>query len=69
MTRSDVLEQRANTLAFVGATQDNLRAHFLKHPILGGLDRYQWVLLISGHMRRHTAQIGEIKSDPRFPKE
>jgi uncharacterized damage-inducible protein DinB len=67
--RKDVLEHRANTLAFVGATQDNLRAHFLKHPILGVLDTYQWVLLVSGHMRRHTAQIVEIKSDPRFPKE
>lgn len=65
----DVLQHRANTLAFVGSTQDNLRGHFLEHPLLGVLDAYQWVLLVSGHMRRHTAQIEEIKSDPRFPKE
>jgi uncharacterized damage-inducible protein DinB len=67
--RKDVLEHRASTLAYVGSTQDSLRAHFLEHPILGVLDTYQWVLLVSGHMRRHTAQIVEIKSDPRFPKE
>jgi DinB superfamily len=65
----ELLQQRCNTLAFVGSTQDNLRAHFLEHPLLGMLDTYQWVLLISGHMRRHTAQIEEIKSDPRFPKQ
>jgi uncharacterized damage-inducible protein DinB len=65
----ELLQHRANTLAFVGSTQDNLRAHFLDHPLLGVLDTYQWVLLISGHMRRHTAQIVEIKNDPRFPKE
>lgn len=65
----DFLQRRADTLAFVTSTKDSLRAHFLEHPLLGVLDTYQWVLLISGHMRRHTAQIVEIKSDPRFPKE
>lgn len=65
----ELLQHRANTLAFVGSTQENLRAHFLEHPLLGVSDTYQWVLLISGHMRRHTAQVEEIKSDPRFPKE
>ncbi|HUN63610.1 MAG TPA: DinB family protein [Candidatus Sulfotelmatobacter sp.] len=65
----ELLQLRSNTLAFVGSTQDNLRAHFLEHPLLGTLDTYQWVLLISGHMRRHAAQIEEIKSDPRFPKQ
>lgn len=65
----DVLQHRADTLAFVTSTKDNLRAHFLEHPLLGVLDTYQWELHISGHMRRHTAQIVEIKSDPRFPKE
>jgi uncharacterized damage-inducible protein DinB len=66
--RKELLQHRANTLAFVSSTPDNLRAHFLEHPLFGLLDTYQWVLLISGHMRRHTAQIEEIKSDPRFPK-
>jgi len=65
---SDLLQHRAKTLAFVGSTQSNLRSHFLVHPLLGVLDTYQWVLLISGHMRRHTAQIAEIKSDSRFPQ-
>ena len=29
---------------------------------------YQWILLTSAHMRRHTAQILEVKADPNFPK-
>jgi len=32
------------------------------------LDTYQWILLTSAHMRRHTAQILEVKADPNFPE-
>jgi len=37
-------------------------------PAIGTLDGYQWILLISGHERRHTLQILEVKADPNFPK-
>ena len=52
------------------STQDDLRDHFRDHPVpaIGTLDAYQWILLISGHTRRHTAQILEVKADPNFPK-
>jgi uncharacterized damage-inducible protein DinB len=33
------------------------------------VDGYQWLLLISAHSARHTAQIEEVKADPNFPKE
>ena len=51
--------------------QDDLRDHFADHPVpaIGTLDAYQWVLLISGHTRRHTLQILEVKADPNFPKQ
>ena len=64
----NVLESRARTIEFVSTTQENLRDHFMDHPVFKTLDTYQWILLTSGHMRRHTAQILEVKADPNFPK-
>jgi uncharacterized damage-inducible protein DinB len=60
---------RAATMDYVRTTNDDLRDHFLDHPVLGTLDGYQWLLLISAHSARHTAQIEEVKADPTFPKE
>jgi len=37
------------------------------HPLLGELNTYQWMVLAGGHERRHTAQIGRIKSQAEFP--
>ena len=50
-------------------TQDPLREHFFKHPVLGDLDAYQWILLISAHTERHVNQILEVKASPGFPKQ
>lgn len=65
---SNVLQNRAKTLAFVNTTDQDLRNHFMDHPVFKTLDTYQWTILISAHMRRHTAQILEVKADPNFPK-
>lgn len=64
------LEGRAKTEEFIKTTQEDLRDHMFDHPVpaIGTLDGYQWVLLISGHTRRHTLQILEVKADPNFPK-
>ena len=64
------LESRARTIDYIKTTQDDLRDHFFDHPVpaIGTLDGYQWVLSISGHTRRHTLQILEVKADPNFPK-
>ncbi len=62
-------EARAKTMDYVKTTQDDLRDHFGPHPVLGTLDAYQWILLISAHSARHTKQIEEVKADPNFPKE
>jgi len=61
-------DARRATIDYVRSTNDDLRDHFFDHPVLGTLDCYQWLLLISAHSARHTAQIEEVKADPNFPK-
>jgi DinB superfamily len=60
---------RKATMDYVRTTNDDLRDHIGPHPLLGPLDAYQWILLISAHSERHTKQIEEVKADPNFPKE
>lgn len=62
-------DSRKATIDYVRTTNDDLRDHFFDHPAFGTLDGYQWLLLISSHSARHTAQIEEVKADPNFPKE
>jgi hypothetical protein len=61
-------ESRKATMDYIRTTNDDLRDHFFDHPVFGTLDGYQWLLLISSHSARHTAQIEEVKADPNFPK-
>jgi hypothetical protein len=65
------VDNRAHTIEYVKTTQDDLRDHLFDHPVpaIGTLDAYQWILLTSGHTRRHTLQILEVKADPNFPKQ
>jgi hypothetical protein len=62
-------DSRKATMDYVRTTNDDLRDHFGPHPLLGPLDAYQWILLISAHSERHTKQIEEVKADANFPKE
>lgn len=64
------LASRAHTIEYMKTTKDDLRDHFFDHPVpaFGTLDAYQWIMFISGHSRRHTLQILEVKADPNFPK-
>jgi hypothetical protein len=62
-------DARKSNMDYIRTTNDDLRDHFFDHPMLGTLDGYQWVLLVSAHTARHTAQIEEVKADPNFPKE
>ena len=61
-------ESRDSHIEYIDKTQDDLRDHFFKHPAAGLLDAYQWILLLSAHTERHTAQINEVKADPKYPK-
>ena len=60
---------RDKNIQYVGETQDALREHFFKHPVLGDLDAYQWILLMSAHTERHVNQILEVKASPGYPKQ
>jgi uncharacterized damage-inducible protein DinB len=62
-------QSRERTIAYVRDTQDDLRGHFFDHPVLKTMDGYQWILLLSAHSQRHTAQLNEVKANPNFPKE
>jgi hypothetical protein len=60
--------RRDKTISYVKETQEDLRSHFYPHPAFKDLDAYQWLIFISGHSARHTAQINEVKEDPGYPK-
>jgi type II secretory pathway pseudopilin PulG len=62
-------QSREHTIAYIRDTQDDLRGHFGDHPVLKTMDAYQWILLLSAHSQRHTAQLNEVKANPNFPKE
>jgi hypothetical protein len=72
-TREDTVkafeQARQATIDYVRTTNDDLRDHFAPHPMLGMMDAYQYILLISAHSERHTKQIEEVKTDPAYPKE
>ena len=63
------LDSRAKSEEFIKTTQEDLRDHIVDGPgPIGPLDAYEWMMFMSGHTRRHTLQILEVKADPNFPK-
>ena len=63
----DFTAARDTTVTYVKTTADDLHGHAAPHPVFKMLDGYQWVLLLSGHSARHTAQIAEVKTAPGYP--
>ena len=63
----DFVAAREKTAAYVRTTTDDLHGHGAPHPVFKMLDGYQWVLLLSGHSARHTAQIEEVKTSAGYP--
>ena len=61
-------QSRQRLVDYVRTTNDDLRDHFQAHRAVGLIDAYQWVLLASGHVRRHVQQIEEVKATPGYPK-
>lgn len=58
---------REETIA-LAKSRDDLRGHAAPHPVLKELDAYRWLLFLSGHTMRHTAQIQEVKANAGFPR-
>ena len=63
----DFLAAREKTIDYVKTTTDDLHGHAGPHPVFKMLDGYQWVVLLSGHSARHTAQIQEVKTSAGYP--
>jgi uncharacterized damage-inducible protein DinB len=61
-------DARRQTRAFAAGTNADLRRHFFKHPVIGDLDLYQWLLLIAAHSDRHRVQSEEVMASPGFPR-
>ena len=65
---SEFKKLRDAHIAYVNQTQDDLRAHFTENRVMGEIDGYQWMLLISAHTERHVLQIEEVKANAKYPK-
>ncbi len=55
--------RRDASIEFVKTTKEDLRGRSS-----GPMDAYQYLVMMSAHTRRHTAQLNEVKADPTFPK-
>jgi hypothetical protein len=60
-------KRRERTIEYIRTTQNDLRAHVEESGPGRIRDGFQYIMLISAHSERHTAQIEEIKQSPRFP--
>jgi uncharacterized damage-inducible protein DinB len=58
---------RQRTHDFAASTNSDLRQHFFKHPVLGELDLYQWLLLVAAHCDRHRVQSEEVMATAGYP--
>jgi hypothetical protein len=59
--------RRDSTIEYIKTTQDDLKDHFVQHP-LGIMDLYQLLVMLAAHSARHTAQLEEVMATPGFPK-
>lgn len=69
-TLQEFLNKRKSNIDYLKKTKEDLRNHFFTFPVeaLGTVDAYQLFYFISGHTKRHTLQIEEIRNNPAFPK-
>lgn len=58
---------RDEHIGYVKKTSDDLRNHYNEFPF-GLVDTYQTILFMSGHTKRHTAQIEEVMANANYPK-
>ena len=58
---------RDANIDYIDTTNDDLRGFTLPHPLLGKMDAYEFLLLMSAHAERHTLQILEVKASAGYP--
>ena len=61
-------EKRAEHIAYLETTEDDLRNRFNADLPFGTIDAYQLLLFTSGHTERHVLQMEEIMEHKDFPK-
>lgn len=59
---------RGETIEWVRGTQVDLRDHGVSNPTFGFLDAYGYLLFLSAHSARLTAQIEEVKAAAGYPR-
>ncbi|MCK8479806.1 DinB family protein [Psychroserpens algicola] len=60
--------KRQKTIDFVKTTDKDLMNHFMPTiPKLGDMNSYLWLVFMSAHNSRHTAQMLEVMNHPDFP--
>ena len=59
--------RRDRHIDYAKTTTDELRTHFSPGPGGTKFDAYQYLLLMAAHSARHTAQIKEVESNPKYP--
>lgn len=64
----DLKKLRSAHAKWLKSTEEDLRNRVADSP-LGKIDLYQAVLLISGHVRRHTDQMKEVMNSESFPNQ
>jgi uncharacterized protein YciI len=54
---------RDSHIEYARGTKDELRTHSSASQLFGTIDAYQYLLFMSAHSARHTAQIREVRAD------
>jgi DinB superfamily len=61
-------EARQVTVDYVKSiSESEMRKHLKEAPNGTMLDAYQWMLLLTTHVKRHTLQIEEVKAHAHYP--
>lgn len=55
--------RRQRSIDWVKSTQEDLRGR-----VSGKMDAYQYLVMMSAHTLRHTAQIQDVKQDAKYPR-
>jgi hypothetical protein len=63
------ISRRDSTIDYLKTTQDDLKDHFVSHPLFGTMDLYQGLIFLAAHSERHMLQIEEVMANPSFPKQ
>ncbi len=66
---SAFLAARTRTIEFARSTTDDLRKHFVPHPVFGQMDGYQWLCGNARHVETHAKHVVEIREMAGFPKD